>query len=50
MQQIAIVTGGTSGIGLATAQALCQAGYTVYTFSRRGGGPAGRQHPCAQDR
>ena len=47
MQQIAIVTGGTSGIGLATAQALGQAGYTVYTFSRRGRGPAGLHHLCA---
>ena len=47
MQQIAIVTGGTSGIGLATAQALGQAGYTVYTFSRRGSGPAGLHHLCA---
>lgn len=47
MQQIAIVTGGTSGIGLATAQALRQAGYTVYTFSRRGRGPEGLHHLCA---
>ena len=35
-QRIAIVTGGTSGIGLAGAEALSSAGYRVYTFSRRG--------------
>lgn len=44
MSQIAIVTGGTSGIGLAAAQALSRAGYTVYTFSRRGSGPSGLHH------
>lgn len=46
MKQIAIVTGGTSGIGLCTARALAGAGYTVYTFSRRGTGPAGITHLC----
>lgn len=40
----AIVTGGTSGIGLCTARALAAAGYQVYTFSRRGTGPAGMTH------
>lgn len=44
MKQIAIVTGGTSGIGLAAAQALARDGYTVYTFSRRGTGPDGMTH------
>lgn len=44
MQQVAIVTGGTSGIGLAAAQALNFVGYTVYTFSRRGKGPEGMYH------
>ena len=44
MNQVAIVTGGTSGIGLAAAQALAQAGYTVYTFSRRGSSVPGLQH------
>ena len=34
-KKIAIVTGGTSGIGKATALALRGAGYTVYEFSRR---------------
>lgn len=39
-----LVTGGTSGIGLCAAQALQAAGYRVYTFSRRGTGPAGMTH------
>lgn len=34
-QQIAIVTGASSGIGLATAKLLAQSGYKVYGFSRR---------------
>ncbi|UTC43260.1 SDR family NAD(P)-dependent oxidoreductase [Treponema sp. OMZ 857] len=33
---IAVVTGGTSGIGLETAKALSDRGYAVYTVSRRG--------------
>ena len=32
---VALVTGGTSGIGLETARALRSAGCRVYTFSRR---------------
>ena len=35
MSKTAVVTGGSSGIGQATAQALRQAGCTVYEFSRR---------------
>ena len=34
-EKVAIVTGGTSGIGLCTASALCEKGCKVYTFSRR---------------
>ena len=37
MDKVVILTGGTSGIGLATARALRGAGYTVYEFSRRPG-------------
>lgn len=40
----ALVTGGTSGIGLCTAKELVKAGYSVYTFSRHGIGPAGMTH------
>ncbi len=36
MKMVAIVTGGSSGIGKATATALSRAGYCVYEFSRRG--------------
>lgn len=46
MKRVAIVTGGTSGIGLCTAKALTAAGYAVYTFSRRGTGPSGMTHLC----
>lgn len=35
MSRVAIVTGGSSGIGRYTALALRDAGYTVYEFSRR---------------
>lgn len=38
---IAVVTGGSSGIGLCTAQALRDAGCTVYALSRRPGSAAG---------
>ena len=34
--KVAIVTGASSGIGLATARALLKRGYTVYGVSRRG--------------
>ena len=35
MNQVAIVTGGSGGIGRCTAQELRRAGCTVYEFSRR---------------
>ncbi len=35
MERIAIITGGSSGIGLETARALAAAGCRVYEFSRR---------------
>ena len=37
MNKVAIITGGTSGIGLATARALAEKGCRVYEFSRREG-------------
>ena len=43
-KKIAIVTGGTSGIGKATALALRGAGYTIYEFSRREAGVEGLHH------
>ena len=36
MSKTAVVTGGSSGIGRATAKLLAQKGYTVYEFSRSG--------------
>ena len=36
--KVAVVTGGTSGIGLATARAMHDAGYHVYELSRRENG------------
>ena len=35
MAEVALVTGGNSGIGLATCEALLRAGYRVYEMSRR---------------
>jgi len=38
MSGVAVVTGGSSGIGLSTAHLLAQNGYTVYELSRSGKG------------
>ena len=43
-KKVALVTGGTSGIGLACARALQRAGWQVYTLSRREGGDAAFRH------
>lgn len=45
--KIAVVTGGSSGIGLCTAQALRDAGCVVYALSRRGFSCDGLRHICA---
>lgn len=47
MSKVAIVTGGTSGIGRATALALRENGYTVYEFSRRDRQVEGLRHITA---
>lgn len=44
MRKVAVVTGGTSGIGRETALALVQRGYTVYELSRRAEGVDGLHH------
>ena len=46
-EKIAVVTGGTSGIGKATALALKGAGFTVYELSRRAEGVEGLRHIAA---
>ena len=47
MSKVAVVTGGTSGIGKQTALALKAAGYTVYELSRRAQGVEGLHHLVA---
>ncbi len=47
MNKVAIVTGGSSGIGLATARRLVGSGYTVYELSRGGHGGGGVCHLTA---
>ena len=46
-KKVAIVTGGTSGIGRATALALQEHGYTVYELSRRAEGMPDIRHIVA---
>ena len=47
MSQVCVITGGTSGIGRCTAQAMLARGYTVYELSRRAEGVVGMQHIVA---
>ena len=47
MSKVAVVTGGTSGIGLCTVKALKKAGCTVYEISRREKGTADAIHISA---
>ena len=46
-EKCAIVTGGTSGIGLAAARALREQGFKVYVVSRRPFTEKGLHHVCA---
>ena len=43
-EKVCVITGGTSGIGKATAEAMRRRGYTVYELSRRETGLAGFRH------
>ena len=43
-EKVCVITGGTSGIGKATAEAMRRRGYTVYELSRRETGLAGFCH------
>lgn len=47
MSKVAIVTGGSSGIGQATAKLLVKEGYTVYELSRHGENAEGITHIAA---
>lgn len=47
MSKVAVVTGGSSGIGLCTAKALRDAGCKVYTISRHAFSCEGMTHLCA---
>lgn len=43
-ERVALVTGGSSGIGLSCATYLKEKGWRVFTLSRRSQGPAGFEH------
>ena len=47
MSKVCVITGGTSGIGKCTAQAMLEKGYTVYELSRRAQGIEGLHHIVA---
>lgn len=44
MSRVCLITGGSSGIGLCTAQAMAKQGYTVYELSRRDRTAPGIRH------
>ena len=47
MSKVCVITGGTSGIGKCTAQAMLEKGYNVYELSRREQGIEGMHHIVA---
>ena len=47
VKKVCVITGGTSGIGLCTARAMLEKGYTVYELSRRAEGAPGMHHITA---
>jgi len=47
MKRVCILTGGSSGIGLATAELLAKEGFTVYELSRSGKDAANIVHLTA---
>jgi len=50
MRRVAVITGGSSGIGLAAATLFARSGYTVYELSRSGKGEGGVHHLYADMR
>ena len=43
-EKVCVITGGTSGIGKCTAEAMMKKGYAVYELSRRAEGASGMHH------